>query len=147
VRVIAHDKIEAKLKMAEGFGARIMESTEEAEKHWEVEGVTAVFECAGVSSTLELALRAAPRGSSIILLGLSASPVSFIPMRLVREGINLHTSMIYDHPSDFAETIELVAKGKLQPGRVVTDAFSFDSVGEAITRAATGESGKVHVKM
>jgi len=147
IRVIAHDKIKAKIKMAEAIGAMVMGDTEKADVLWKSENVTAVFECAGVSPTLELALEAAPRGSSVILLGLSSSPVSFVPMRLVREGINLITSMIYDHPDDFAHTIELVAEGKLQPGRVVTDTFSFDSVARAISLAGTGESGKIHIKI
>jgi L-iditol 2-dehydrogenase len=147
VRVIAHDKIETKLKMAEGLGAIIMKDINESSALWEYENVIAVFECAGVAATLELALSAAPRGSAIILLGLSASQVRFVPMRLVREGINVYTSMIYDHPDDFARTIEMVAAGKLQPGRVVTDTFSFDSVARAITLAGTGESGKIHIKM
>ncbi len=147
IRVIAHDKIAAKLKMAQDLGAVVMDDIGESAAVWERENVTAVFECAGVAATLELALEAAPRGSTIILLGISAAPVRFVPMRLVREGINVYTSMIYDHPGDFARTIDMVAAGKLEPGRVVTDTFPFDSVAEAITLAGTGESGKIHVKM
>jgi len=147
IRVIAYDKIKAKTKMAESLGAVVMENADKAAGLWEVENVTAVFECAGVSPALELALAAAPRGSAVILLGISSSPASFVPMKLVREGINLYTSMIYDHPDDFARTIALVAEGKLHPGRIVTDTFSFNSVAKAITLAGTGESGKIHVKL
>lgn len=147
VRVIAHDRIEKKLKMAEVLGAFIANDGSDTGSLWEKENATAVFECAGVSATLELALKSAPRGASVIMLGLSSSPASFIPMRLVREGINVYTSMIYDHPEDFARTIGLVADGKLQPGRIVTDTFPFDSVATGIARAGTGESGKVHIKM
>jgi L-iditol 2-dehydrogenase len=147
IRVIAHDRIEAKLKMASELGARVMRDAGEAGALWAGENVSAVFECAGVSATLELALQSAPRGSSVILLGLSSSPASFIPMRLVREGINVYTSMIYDHPADFERTIDIVAQGKLQPGRVVTDTFAFESVAQALTLAGTGASGKIHIKM
>jgi L-iditol 2-dehydrogenase len=147
IRVIAYDRIKAKRKMAASLGAVVMEETDKAAGLWESENVSAVFECAGVSPALELALSAAPRGSAVILLGISSSPASFVPMRLVREGIELYTSMIYDHPDDFARTIALVAEGKLHPGRIVTDTFSFDSVARAIAQAATGESGKIHVKL
>ena len=68
-------------------------------------------------------------------------------MRLVREGINVCTSMIYDHPADFERTIELVAEGNLHPSCVVTDTFSFEAVAQALRLAGTGESGKIHVKM
>jgi len=145
IRVIAHDRIAAKMKMACDFGAFEGTGPGDARNLWEKENVTSVFECAGASSTLELALEAAPRGANVILLGLSASPASFVPMRLVREGINIFTSMIYDHPSDFARTIELVDEGKLHPGRVVTHTFSLDSVAEALKLADTGEAGKIHI--
>jgi L-iditol 2-dehydrogenase len=147
VRVIAHDRIGAKLAMARDLGASFAAEIDGAAALWEKENVSVVFECAGVTPTLELALRSAPRGSAIIMLGLSASPASFIPMRLVREGIQVHTSMIYDHPADFAHTIDLVAEGKLQPGRIVTDTFSFDDAARAIAQAGTGESGKVHIQL
>lgn len=147
VRAIAHDRIAAKMEMARDFGAFAAVDLDQAPNLWEKENVTAVFECAGASSTLELALASAPRGAKVILLGLSASPASFIPMRLVREGINVYTSMIYDHPADFARTIELVVEGKMHPGRVVTDTFSFDSIAQALTLAGTGEAGKIHIKM
>jgi threonine dehydrogenase-like Zn-dependent dehydrogenase len=147
VRVIAHDRIPGKLKMAEDLGAFPATDGRSAGSLWEKERVTTLFECAGAQATVELALREAPRGAAVILLGLSSTPASFVPMRLVREGINVYTSMIYDHPDDFVRTIELVAAGKLQPGRVVTDTFSFDSVAEGIRLAGTGESAKIHIKM
>jgi threonine dehydrogenase-like Zn-dependent dehydrogenase len=121
VRVIAHDRFPDKL--------------------------IAVFECAGVSATVELALKAAPRGASVILLGLSAAPASFVPMRLVREGVNILTSMIYDHPADFAYAIDMVSRGVLHPACVVTDTYSFESISQALEHACTGKAGKIHIKM
>jgi len=148
IRTIAHDRVGSKMAMARDLGAAIADETgEDTASLWAKESVTTVFECAGTSGTVELALAAAPRGSRVILLGLPASPAQFIPMRLVREGINLYTSMIYDHPNDFAHTIDLVSGGKLQPSRVVTDTFSFESVAQALKLAGTGESGKIHVRM
>jgi len=80
----------------------------------------------------------------VILLGLSSLPASFIPMRLVREGIDIRTSMIYDHPKDFAHVIDQVARGVLHPARVVTHTYPFDSIGQALKHAATGDAGKIH---
>jgi threonine dehydrogenase-like Zn-dependent dehydrogenase len=146
VRVIAHDRVPEKLDMARRMGA-IPSGSEDAGQVWQKESVTAVFECAGVSATLELALSAAPRGAQVILLGLASTPVSFVPMRLVREGINIRTSMIYDHPADFANAIDRVAKGTLHPARVVTHTFPLEGVREAFETAGTGEAGKVHIKL
>ncbi len=148
IRIIAHDRVGSKLKMARDLGAAIAaEADADTGGLWETEDVTTVFECAGTSATVELVLAAAPRGARVILLGLPAAPAKFVPMRLVREGINVYTSMIYDHPVDFERTIELVAEGKLHPSCVVTDTFSFEAVAQALRLAGTGESGKIHVKM
>ncbi len=146
VRVVAHDSVAEKLEMARRMGA-IPSGSEDTGQVWQKENVTAVFECAGVSATLELALSAAPRGAQVILLGLASTPVSFVPMRLVREGINIRTSMIYDHPADFANAIDRVAKGTLHPARVVTHTFPLESIREAFETAGTGVAGKVHIKL
>ena len=147
MRVIAHDRFAEKLEMARKLGAMVILEGEDAAQVWQKEDVTTVFECAGATPTVELALETAPRGAQVILLGLSSSPARFIPMRIVREGINIRTSMIYDHPADFAHAIDLVAKGKLHPACVVTHTYSFESIEQALKHAGTGEAGKIHIKM
>jgi L-iditol 2-dehydrogenase len=147
VRTIAHDRLADKREMARDLGAAIVSAGEDAASTWDREEVVTVFECAGVPSTVELALQAAPRGAQVVLLGLSASPASFTPMRLVREGINIQTSMIYNHPADFAHAIDLVARGVLHPARVVTHTYSFDAIHQALDFSSTGKAGKVHIKM
>jgi len=82
-----------------------------------------------------------------MLLGLGAEPVRFTPLRLVREGIRIEPSLIYDHPADFASTVELVAAGKLRPSRIVTRTLPVDSLAEAIELAATGGEGKIHIEL
>ncbi len=149
VRVIAHDRIAGKLAMARMLGAiSASESGDvDVEALWQTENISAVFECAGASQTVELALKAAPRGAQVILLGLASTPASFVPMRLVREGINLQTSMIYSHPADFKYVIELVAKGALHPASVVTHTYPLEKIGEALELGNTGGAGKIHMKM
>jgi len=143
VRVLAHDKFDEKLAMASRLGAKVCADGDVA-KLWLEENVSTVFECAGATSTVELALSAAPRGSQVILLGLSTSPASFVPLRLVREGIRIEPSLIYDHPDDFASSIRLVANKTLQPSKIVTDIMPFDSLGRALQVASTGKAGKIH---
>jgi L-iditol 2-dehydrogenase len=147
LQVIAHDRFAEKLEMARRLGAETASHQEDAADLWQAANVSTVFECAGTSATVELALKAAPRGAQVVLLGLSSSPASFIPMRLVREGINVRTSMIYDHPADFARVIDLVARGELKPSCIVTGTFPFESTAEALRLASTGESGKIHIRI
>ncbi len=147
VRVIAHDRYANKLEMARSLGAEILGQNSDIAQMWREENVTSVFECAGSPATVDLAMNAAPRASQIILLGLSSEPASFSPLRLVREGIDIRTSMIYDHPKDFAYVIKEVAKGALRPACVVTHTYPLESLGRALAHAGTGEAGKIHIRM
>jgi len=147
VRVIAHDRLADKLAMARSLGAETVRDSDDAGLLWQKENVRAVFECAGVSATVELALKYAPRGSQVILLGLASTPASFVPMRLVREGVGIQTSMIYDHPADFKHVIDQVAKGVLRPSKIVTHTYPLDQIGEALRFAGTGGAGKIHIRM
>jgi threonine dehydrogenase-like Zn-dependent dehydrogenase len=143
VRVLAHDKLSAKLESARRLGA-IAATGADLNELWEAENVTAVFECAGVSAAAELSIRNAPRGSRVVLLGLASSPASFVPLDLVRRGVSIEPSLIYDHPADFARSISLVANGTLQPSIIVSDTFPFDSIGQALELASNGGAGKIH---
>lgn len=146
MRVIAHDKFADKLEMARQFGAIIPTSNDVA-KIWQTENVTTVFECAGVTATVELALSAVPRGGQVMLVGLANASASFVPLRLVREGIVVQGSIIYDHPHDFACAIDLVARGVLNPARIVTHTFAFSEIARALELASSGQAGKVLVQM
>jgi threonine dehydrogenase-like Zn-dependent dehydrogenase len=146
LRVLAYDRIDSKLEMARILGA-LTPNNENHARLWQEENVSTVFECAGVTATVELAISAAPRGSQVVLVGLSSQPASFLPLRLVREGIRIEGSMIYDHPSDFARAISLVAGGMLRPSRIVTDTFPFNALEAAMQLASTGKSGKIHIEM
>jgi len=145
VRVLALDRLPGKLAMARALGAETPAPDGDTARRWLGERVSTVFECAGAAATVELSLACAPRGSQVVLLGLSNSPASFVPLRIIREGIRIETSLIYDHPSDFARAIALVAAGKLHPARVVGETFPLDSIRAAMDLAVKGETGKVQV--
>ncbi len=144
IRVIAHDQIQSKMDMARQMGAETYPG-EDAPKLWQAEGVTTVFECAGAAATVELAVNNAPRGSQIILIGLSSSEARFVPLKFVREGMRLSGSIIYDHPSDFARALELVRRKVLSPSKIATNIFPFSEMRQALDLACSGNAGKVLV--
>jgi len=146
MRVFAHDKLEDKLELARNLGAEV-DQNQDIAKLWQDEGVTTVFECAGVTSTVELAFSAVPRGGQIVLLGLSTSQASFVPLKFVREGLRVSGSIIYDHPTDFEKTIALVKNEVLSPKSIVSHTFPFNEISQGLQLASTGESGKVLIKM
>jgi threonine dehydrogenase-like Zn-dependent dehydrogenase len=69
IRVIAHDKFADKLEMARKMGAVIEVRPDRFLETCQVSDVTTVFECAGVTATVELALSAVPRGGQVVLIG------------------------------------------------------------------------------
>lgn len=146
VKIFAHDRVKHKLEMAYQMGAE--ESDDHDYAHiWKEGNVSTIFECAGSSATVEIALNAAPRGSQIILMGLSTSSANFQPLRFVREGLRMSGSLIYDHPNDFRKAIDMVEKGILSPKLIITDTFPFEKIQEAMLVASSGEAGKVIIKM
>lgn len=47
------------------------------------------------------------------------------------------------HPSDFIRCIALVARGHLQPSRIVSDTLPFEPMPDAMQLASTGRAGKI----
>jgi 2-desacetyl-2-hydroxyethyl bacteriochlorophyllide A dehydrogenase len=105
-----------------------------------------IFECSGTASGAAWCLEAVPRGGTVVLLGLATEPVSLQPLRVVREGVVITGSIIYDHPDDFRRAIALV-RGGLRIGDLVEREFPMDEV-EAALRAAGGAlAGKAVVRV
>lgn len=105
-----------------------------------------IFECSGTASGATWCLEAVPRGGTVVLLGLATEPVPLQPLRVVREGIVITGSIIYDHPDDFRRAIALV-RGGLRVGDLVESEFPMDAV-EAALRAAGGAlAGKAVVRV
>ncbi len=103
------------------------------------EGVVAIFECAGIRATTQLCLDAAPPGTRIVLVGLAMDDVSFNPLRFVRQELEIRGTLIYEHPTDYPVTINLVASGKLTPGATATDPQSLESATSLLEAMAAGK--------
>jgi L-iditol 2-dehydrogenase len=110
---------------------------------WEENEVSAVFECAGVSHTASLATAAAPRGSEIILVGLSGGLSTFTPLKIAREGIHIVPSIIYDHPADFKRAIQLIKSKIISPCKIISSITTFENLQSALELAAEGDESKI----
>jgi threonine dehydrogenase-like Zn-dependent dehydrogenase len=109
--------------------------------------VTAVFECAGAEKTATFVISIAPRGSEIILVGLSAAPASFIPLKIVREGIRIIPSIIYNHPYDFEKTIQLIQSKIMKPGKIISGQYNLSQLQSALEAAASGKESKLIISI
>ena len=146
---------QVKLKMATDMGA-IAQNTEGVTPEdqgvilneiWEKNEVVAVFECAGSAFTASLATAAAPRGSEIILIGLSEKLATFTPLKITREGITIVPSIIYDHPFDFKRAIQLIASKTINPSFIISRFMTLAEVQNALETAVKGEDSKIVIKI
>ncbi len=122
------------------FAAR---NAQEAQIIFEQAGVVAIFECAGLSITAQLCLDAAPQGSSIVLVGMGTEDVALNPLRFVRNELAMRGALIYEHPEDFARTIDLIVSGKLAPGSTAGPPQPLENL---TTLLEAMEVGKLDVK-
>jgi L-iditol 2-dehydrogenase len=145
-QVVVIEPGETRRKAALAIGASAafaVRHAQEAGNIFEQAGVTAIFECAGLPITAQLCLDAAPQGSRIILVGLATEDVAFTPLSFVRRELEVRGALIYEHPLDFANTIDLIASGKLAPGSTASRLQPLESL-PALLEAM--EAGKLDAK-
>jgi L-iditol 2-dehydrogenase len=141
-RVVAIEPNETRRRAALAAGAIYALATSDAqEAHtiFEQAGVVAIFECAGLSITTQLCLDAAPQGTRIVLVGIGTEDIALNPLRFVRNELELRGALIYEHPHDFARTIDLIASGKLAPGNTAAPPQPLESLPALLEAMAAGK--------
>ena len=114
---------------------------------WETNMVRAIFECAGAAQTASLVTAAAPRGSEIVLVGLSGNLATFRPLKIAREGISIVPSIIYDHPFDFKRTLQLIASKVIKPSMIISSYAKLKDISAALSLAAEGNESKIIIEI
>jgi alcohol dehydrogenase/L-iditol 2-dehydrogenase len=132
VAVYTHDINEHRVEFAAELGARPI-----------VEGVKfdLVIDTVGSPASLDTSIDNIASSGSVIVLGLDSRPMGLTSQTLVRSQVTLQGSLTYDHPIDFAETLEDLAAGRIQPGLIVTDEYPLEE-----TQAAFENSGSARGK-
>jgi L-iditol 2-dehydrogenase len=141
-RVVVIEQSETRRNAALAVGASsafAAPDVQEAQRIFEQAEVIAIFECAGMPMTAQLCLDAAPQGSRIVLVGLATEDVAFTPLSFVRRELEVRGALIYEHPVDFARTIDLVANGKLAPGATAGQPQPLESVAAQLEAMKSGK--------
>lgn len=154
VEVYASDLSPEKMTLGEKLGARTIAPALDAETRAnmakqlaEIGNLAAVMECAGGPHTLALAIETAPRGATVVMVGLATAPLQLTPIDIIRRGISLIPSLIYEHPRDFPETIDLIASGRITPAEIVSNIYALPDAATAIARTASGDETKALVRI
>ena len=101
-----------------------------------------VFETAGVPAVWDLALRSTAKTGLIVMIGFGSKPVEFSTLDLVQRQLTIRGQLIYDHPEDFAATLERVTAGLLAPEQTVQGTFAVEDARAALAsvREVPGKS-------
>lgn len=145
-RVLAYDRVSEKISLSEKLGAiPLPADSSEADlaKNWQKAGVSTIFECAGAAPALTMAIAAAPRGAQVVVLGLADQASALTEFTLTRQGIQVLSSIIYQHPLDFQRSIRLLEQGFIQPSKIISQSTTFSQLPAALEKASKGQDSKI----
>ncbi|GAB2991001.1 zinc-binding dehydrogenase [Nocardioides montaniterrae] len=97
-----------------------------------------VFECVGVPGMIEHAITHAPLLSRIVVVGVCMNADSFRPSMAINKEVELRFAFAYD-PSEFHQTLQWIAKGKVDVTPLITGTVGLDGVAQAFTDLADPE--------
>jgi threonine dehydrogenase-like Zn-dependent dehydrogenase len=86
-----------------------------------------VFECIGVKSTLDSAIRMLGRHGKVVVIGVCMEADSIHPMSCVMKEVQIQFALAYTR-ADFQETIEAVSNGTIDATPMITDVINIDEV-------------------
>ena len=146
IDVIAIESDAARAQVARSLGAIEVFSPEEvglARMARKVQ-VHAVLECVGRAETADMAVRLAPRGSTVVVVGVFPGPVP-VPLDLVQDGeLDLTGTLMYTS-ADFERALLILGRGRMDAGALVTHTVSLEDLAQGYGLLV--EPGKLTLKV
>jgi threonine dehydrogenase-like Zn-dependent dehydrogenase len=106
-------------------------------------GFDTIFETSGAEAALGEAVSRAAHGATVVLIGLGGQATRVDTRLVVRRQLSLRGSLIYDHPGDFAATLNSTIPS---PERILRASFALSEAPEAF-RAARDVPGKTWIRV
>lgn len=104
-----------------------------------------VLECAGVSATVEQAVRVVKAGGKVVLVGMP--PTANLPIvHIVRNEITLVGSIIYSFPQDFQRSLDILADDRFIINHAIVAPRDMTQFEAAYNDACSGKYGKILFK-
>lgn len=98
---------------------------------------TVAFDTSGSAAGGAAALAQLAPAGRLVLVGVGQQPIPVDNRIVVRRGLTVLGSMIYDHPHDFPTTIDAITRDGLTPGVVIAATFPLDRAQQAFSTAPT----------
>jgi 2-desacetyl-2-hydroxyethyl bacteriochlorophyllide A dehydrogenase len=146
--VVASDFSPMRREFAGRVGAHVVvdPAREEPVAAWRAaggRGPTVLVDAIGVPGIIDAAMRAAPRGSEVLVVGLCMQTDTFWPAIGVNKELSVTFALGWS-PEEFAESLAGIAEGRIRAGELVTGEVGLDGVAGAFEALASPES---HVKV
>lgn len=87
----------------------------------------AIFECVGTKETIDLAIRTAPRGSTIVVVGVFSQPQT-IPIEFIQDRELVLKGTLMYKGDDFELALSLLASGQINPERFISHSIPLNDV-------------------
>ncbi|MGV9173432.1 MAG: zinc-dependent alcohol dehydrogenase [Promethearchaeia archaeon] len=97
-----------------------------------------IFDCAGNDKTFDLAINTIKRGGTIVLEGIYKGNVEFPLFLMNNKEITLMGTLSHNR-EDVQDTIDLFAKGVVQPGELISDIIPLSQIQEGFERYMTNK--------
>ena len=149
--LIAVDRLENKLSMAQRFGAtHVISSVGTKDVEGQIrsllgpEGADKVIETTGVKGLIELAYQVTARSGRCILVGVPHEKVEIYTLPLHFDKVLKGSEGGQCQPSrDIPRLVRLAAAGRIGYEGIVTDEFSLDRINDALDLMRSGKSGRI----
>ena len=133
--VVVSDLIGRRAERAIGFGATaaIDASREDVPgraRQLAGEAPRVVFDCVGVPGSLQLAIDYAPCDARVVVVGLCMAADRFFPAKALTKELDLTFVFVYRR-RDFEIVVDLLGRGRIEAGGLVTDRVGFATFCEA----------------
>lgn len=142
--IVASDFSPARRVLATTMGAHevVDPAVEPAFDAWRRTGKSlplVVFEAIGVPGIINSALRSAPHGSRIVIVGVCMQPDTISPFFGISKELNLQFVLGYD-PMEFATTLRSIADGEIDVAPLITGEVDLDGVPGAFDALANPDA-------
>jgi S-(hydroxymethyl)glutathione dehydrogenase/alcohol dehydrogenase len=149
--VIAIDRLDNKLAMAQRFGAtHVINSEREADVAAVIraivgpDGVDKVIETTGVKGLIELGYDVAAKKGRCILVGVPRDKVEIYTLPLHFEKVLKGSEGGHCQPArDIPRLVRLAEAGKINYDGIVTDEFPLERINDALDLMRSGKSGRI----
>lgn len=107
-------------------------------------GADIVYECAGISSTVQSAVDLARRGGSMCLIGLASGTATIDPRVWLVKEITVHSALAYTH-EEFEIAMAMIADGRVRVEEMHTRTIGLNGLHGALSDLGSGSTGDMKI--